>query len=75
MLASAESCRLLKDELNGDTLDFRMECSVQGAQTEVAGTYQADDDSGKGNMEMKMNMGGMSMTMTMDWTAKRLGDC
>jgi len=75
MLAQAKDCRVMKDDLDGDTLNFQMKCNVQGATTEVTGMYQAGNDSGKGNMEMKMNMGGMSMSMNMNWTAKRLGDC
>lgn len=77
MMKDAEGCELLQDEVvNGDTLNFRMECTVpQGGAVSVDGQYQTDGQTGKGNMNMEMNMGGMKMDMKMDWTAKRIGDC
>jgi len=75
MMKEAEGCELLKDELDGDTLTFMMECNMQGAKTTVDGTFQTDGQTGKGNMEMKMSMGEMNLDMTMDWTSKRVGDC
>lgn len=76
LMQDAQGCELLEDELNGDTLNFRMECSMpQGAAISVIGEYQTDGQTGQGNMDMKMNMGEMKMDMKMNWTAKRVGDC
>lgn len=75
MMQDAEGCELVKDELNGDTLTYRMECDMQGTQATVDGMFQTDGQTGKGNMDMKMSMGEMDMNMKMDWTAKRVGDC
>lgn len=75
MMQDAQGCELVKDELNGDTLTYRMECDMQGTQATVDGMFQTDGQTGKGNMDMQMSMGEMDMTMKMDWTAKRVGDC
>lgn len=75
MMKEAKDCDLVKDELSGDTLNFRMECSMQGATTTVDGTFQTDGRTGKGNMDIAMNMGEMDMSMNMKWTSKRVGDC
>ncbi len=75
MMQDAQGCELVKDELNGDTLTYRMECDMQGTRATVDGMFQTDGQTGKGNMDMKMSMGEMDMTMKMDWTAKRVGDC
>lgn len=75
MMQDAEGCDLVRDELQGDTLTFRMECDMQGTQATVDGMFQTDGQTGKGNMDMNMSMGEMKMTMNMNWTAKRVGDC
>lgn len=75
MMKDAKECDLVKDELNGDTLNFRMECNMQGSQATVDGMFQTDGRTGKGNMDMTMSMGEMNMTMNMNWTSKRVGDC
>jgi len=76
MMQDAQGCDLLKDEVNGDTLTFTMECSMeQGAKATVDGEFQSDGQTGRGNMDMTMNMGEMKMSMNMNWTSKRLGDC
>ncbi|MDZ7842745.1 MAG: DUF3617 family protein [Gammaproteobacteria bacterium] len=75
VMQDAEGCELVKEELDGDTLTFRMECNMQGSQTTVDGMFQTDSVSGKGNMDMNMDMGEMKMQMNMNWTSKRVGDC
>lgn len=75
MMKNAEGCELIDENLDGSTLTFQMECSMQGSKATVDGTFQTEGDTGKGNMTMEMNMGEMSMDMEMDWTSKRLGDC
>ncbi len=75
VMQDAEGCELVKDELAGDTLTFRMECNMEGTQATVDGNFQTDGESGKGNMDMNMNMGEMKMEMNMNWTSKRVGDC
>ncbi|XOV86782.1 MAG: DUF3617 domain-containing protein [Pseudomonadota bacterium] len=75
LMQGAEGCRMLKNDLTSNALDFSMSCSMQGATTTVVGRYEVDGDSGKGNMEMNMSMGEMKMSMKMDWTASRIGDC
>lgn len=76
MMQKAKGCELVEDELNGDTLSFRMECSMeQGMKATVEGEFQTDGRTGQGNMDMNMNMGEINMTMNMNWTSKRLGGC
>ena len=75
LLQDAEGCSLIDDDLNGDTLTFRMECNMQAARALVEGTFSTDGQTGSGNMDMEVNTGGMNMTMNMNWTATRLGDC
>ena len=76
MMQDAQGCDMVRDELNGDTLNFRMECSMpQGARVTVDGQYQTDGQTGQGNMDMNMNMGEMKMNMKAEWTARRIGDC
>jgi len=76
MMQDAQGCELIKDEVNGDTLTFTMECSMeQGARATVDGQFQTDGQTGSGNMDMTMNMGEMNMSMNMKWTSKRVGDC
>ena len=75
MVQDADACKLIEDNLTGDTLTFRMECNVQGAQAAVDGTFRTDGQTGSGNMDMKVDAAGMKMTMNMNWTANRLGDC
>lgn len=75
MVQDAQGCELVKDELNGDTLNFRMECNMQGQKATMDGMFQTDGKTGKGNMDMKMNMGEINMKMNMKWTAERIGDC
>lgn len=75
VMKDAQGCELVKDELNGNTLAFRMECNMQGSQATVDGTFQSDGQTGRGNMDMDMSMGEMKMSMNMNWTSKRIGDC
>ena len=75
LLQDAQGCALIDDDLNGDTLSFRMECNMQRAKASVEGTFTTDGQTGSGDMDMKVNAGGMNMTMNMNWTATRLGDC
>jgi len=75
MMQDAQGCDLVKDDLNGDTLTFRMECQMQGSSATVDGKFQTDGQTGTGNMDMNMKMGEMNMSMNMKWEAKRIGDC
>lgn len=76
MMKNAKGCNLVKDELDGNTLSFRMECNVQGQTATVDGTFETDGKTGKGDMNMQLNMGGqMNMDMKMNWTSERVGDC
>lgn len=75
MMKDAQGCNLVEEELNGDTLNFRMECNIQGTQGTVEGTFQTDGQTGQGNMDMTINLGEMNMSMNMEWVAQRIGDC
>ena len=75
MMQGAEGCDLVKNSLAGDTLNFQMECGMEGGKASIEGQFQTDGDTGKGNMDMTINAGGMNMKMNMNWTARRLGDC
>lgn len=75
MMKDAQGCTLTKNEVKGDALNFAMECSQQGAQSSMTGTYRTKGDEGSGHMDMTINAGGMNMEMNMAWTSKRVGDC
>lgn len=75
MMEGAQGCTLARNELNGDTLNFQMNCDMEGSKAVVTGEYQTDGKTGRGNMDMEVNAGGMKMSMNMNWTGKRLGDC
>jgi len=76
LMQDAQGCELINDELNGDTLSFRMECNMpQGATASMDGVFQTDGQTGMGEMDMNMSMGEMKMNMKMNWTSRRLGDC
>jgi hypothetical protein len=75
LMQDAQGCTLIDDSLDGDTLNFHMQCDMQGAQAVIQGKFQTDGQTGKGNMNMSVDSGGMKMNMNMNWTAKRVGDC
>lgn len=75
MMQGAQGCNLIEDSLQGDTLQFLMECDMEGGQATIDGQFQTDGETGTGNMDMSVNAGGMQMEMNMNWTAKRIGDC
>lgn len=75
MLEGTDGCQLVDEDLSGDTLTFKMECNMQGSQASIDGMFQADGQTGRGNMDMTVNAGGMSMSMNMNWKANRIGDC
>lgn len=75
MVQNAQGCAIVDENLDGDTLTFRMECNMQGTQGAIDGMFQTDGQTGKGNMDMTMSMGEIKMNMNMNWTSKRLGDC
>ncbi|MGA8261191.1 MAG: DUF3617 family protein [Arenicellales bacterium] len=76
MMKNAQGCNLVKNELDGDTLTFRMECNFQGQSASADGVFQTDGKTGKGNMDVEVDMGQTKMTiMKMNWTSERVGDC
>ena len=75
MMQNAERCRITRNDVSGNQADFSMECTIEGGQTSVTGSFVSDGDRGSGNMTMSMDGGGMKMEMKMDWTAERVGDC
>lgn len=75
MLEGTDGCQLVEEDLSGETLTFKMECNMQGAQAFIDGTFQTDGQTGQGNMDMTVNANGMNMSMNMNWKANRLGDC
>ena len=75
MLEGTEGCRLVDEKLEGDKLSFKMECSMQGSQTLIDGSFQTDGQTGQGNMDLEISAGGVNMSMNMNWIANRLGDC
>ena len=75
MMQGAEGCNLIDDNLDGDTLTYRMECNMQGSQSTIDGRFQTDGHSGKGEMGISINAGGMQMNMNMNWVSKRVGEC
>lgn len=75
MVENAQGCQLTRDELDGNRLTFRMECSIEGTEATLDGNYRTDGNSGEGDMKMTMSMAGREISMDMEWTAKRLGDC
>lgn len=76
LMKNAQGCSLVKNELDGDTLTFRMECSFQGQNASADGVFQTDGKTGKGKMDVEVDTGQTKITiMKMNWTSKRIGDC
>ena len=75
MMEGAEGCNLIDDNLDGDTLTYRMECNMQGSQSTIDGRFQTDGQTGKGEMDISINASGMQMNMKMNWVSKRVGEC
>jgi len=75
LVENSRGCELVKNELDGNTLNFSMECSLEGTESRLDGSYRTDGDKGDGHIKMTMMMGGQEITMDMEWTARRLEDC
>ena len=75
MLQDAEGCRITRNEVSENQVDFAMDCAMGGTQARVTGEFQSQSDTGSGHMNMNLNGEGMKMEMQMNWTSERLGDC
>ena len=76
MMSDGLDCDILENALDGDTLNFRMSCTMQGqAQATAVGRFQTDGETSNMDMSITFNMGGTDMTMKMQSTGKRVGDC
>lgn len=75
LLEGVERCRMTSTSVTGNTLRFAMDCSMHGADANVAGQYEVSGDQGEGDMTVSMQMGPMVMKVEMDWTSVYLGAC
>ena len=75
MMQGTEGCNLVDDNLDGNTLTYRMECNMQGSLSTIDGKFQTDGQTGNGKMDISINAGGMQMKMEMNWVSKRVGEC
>ena len=75
MVREMEECKLLKNELVGNTLKFELSCNMQGTPTTAKGEFFTDGKTARSEMVFDMSAGQMPMTMTMKSEGKRLGDC
>lgn len=75
MLDGVQQCALEKSQVTGNKLAFAMDCTIQGVQAKVAGTYLSATDSGEGDMTVDMQMGPLVMQMTLEWQSNYIGEC
>jgi Protein of unknown function (DUF3617) len=73
MLAGQDDCTMTEQNLDGNTLTFRMTCA--GASGTAEGRMFVDGDQGGGEIRMNFDVGGRKMDMTLTWDAVRVGDC
>jgi hypothetical protein len=74
-MAEAEGCEIVKSKLSGKTLNFTMECSIQGGSASMVGSYTSKGDKGSGNVKINMSFGGQQMSSETNMTAERVGNC
>jgi len=73
MLAGQDDCTMTEQNLDGNTLTFRMVCA--GASGTAQGRMFVEGDQGGGEIHMNFDVGGRKMDMTLTWDAVRVGDC
>lgn len=65
-------CKMVKNEVNGNTVTWSVVCQVEGGESRGDGTITYHGDSFDGTMKISME-GGMRMTNVMK--GRRLGAC
>ena len=75
LMEGNENCRIADSSVSGNTMQFSMECNMDGGQAIMNGEFESNGDNGSGKMTMTMSMAGQQIEMQMDWTARRVGDC
>ncbi len=75
MPADQSECSITESSVDGNTLNWKMQCQMQGGSGEGGGTFVSNGDSGTGEMYMKMTVQGQSMEMQNSWKGKHIGPC
>lgn len=75
LLEGMDGCQLTRQGRSGNTLEYAVQCSQDGATIDVEGTMQTQGEQGQGVMTMRIQGAGMNMEMESSWTSRRLGEC
>ena len=68
-------CSIIDSNLNGNTLNWSMQCGTPGGAMKGQGSFESKGDSGSGNMQMNMDIEGQSFSMELVWKGRRVGSC
>jgi len=68
-------CTITESTVNGNSMNWSMQCSSPGGVMTGGGSFTSKGDSGFGNMTMNMNIEGQAFNMEMAWEGKRIGSC
>jgi hypothetical protein len=75
MAEGMDNCQMVENKRTGNTLNFRMNCTMEGNPTTAVGKLFTDGKTSSMDMDFVFKMGGMEMKMTMKSTGVRVGDC
>lgn len=75
MPADQSNCSITESSVNGNTLNWKMQCQMQGGSGEGGGRFISNGDTGSGEMHINMKMQGQSIDMQNSWQGKRIGPC
>ena len=75
MPADQSDCTITESSVDGNTLNWKMQCQMQGGSGEGGGTFISNGDTGTGEMYMNMKMQGQSIEMQNSWKGKHIGPC
>ena len=68
-------CTITSSEINGNSMNWAMQCNSPGGVTKGSGNFTSNGDSGHGGMKMHMTIEGQDFNMEMAWEGKRIGSC
>jgi len=70
----ADACTV-NSGVNGNTLNFDMDCDMAGGTFSGDGRFTVDGDTVDGQMQMQGSFSGQTMEMSMVSQGTRIGDC
>lgn len=69
-----EACKVTST-VSGNTIDYDMDCQVQGQQMTGSGSITIDADTAQGQMTMRSTISGQTFEIKSSSSGKRIGDC